>query len=33
MSGSMPVRVLYWTLNAVFLKPGWGIDQQIELHR
>ena len=19
----MPVRVLCWTLNAVFLKPGW----------
>jgi len=33
MSGSMPVRVLCWTLNAVFPKPGWGIDQQIELHR
>jgi FAD binding domain len=31
MSGSMPVRVLCWTLNAVFHKPGCGIDQEIEL--
>src|SRR5882724_13127669 len=27
----MPVRLLCSTLNAVFLKPGAGIDQEIEL--
>jgi hypothetical protein len=27
----MPVRVLCWTLNAVFLKPGWGIDEMLTL--
>ncbi len=31
MSSSMPVRVLCWTLNAVFLKRGWGIDHAISV--
>jgi hypothetical protein len=25
----MPVRVLCWTLNAVFPEPGWNMDQQV----
>jgi hypothetical protein len=33
MTCSMPVRVLGWALKAVFLKTGWDIDQEIELHR
>jgi hypothetical protein len=27
----MLARIFCWTLNAVFLKPGGGIDQEIEL--
>ena len=26
----MPVRVLYWTRNAVFLEPRWNLDQQVQ---
>ena len=30
MSGSMPVRVLCWTRNVVFLESRWNMDQKVQ---
>jgi hypothetical protein len=28
LTDSMPVRILCWTLNAVFPEPGWNMDHR-----